>query len=356
MGKPERLQPAGILEAIRGPYGLGDGACAETLGNGHINQTVLVRCGPRRLVAQRINTRVFPEPGALVHNARLIEDHLEGKPGSLRVVRHLPGADGQYLHGPGGDVRVLEYVAHSRSIEVLESAAQGRRAARAFARFSGQLAHFDHGRMKTIIPDFHSPALRWRQFRAALEDDRVGRANACMAEIDFALEMESVVRDWQELMDGLPLRVCHNDCKINNLLVHQQSGEALAVIDLDTCMPGVVLPDFGDLVRTCCSPEPEDSTRLDYVRARPDVCRELLAGYLEGWRGDLTPSERQALPEAGPMMSFILGLRMLTDHLDGDRYFAIARPGHNLDRARNQFHLHRSLLEQRADLERAASS
>lgn len=349
MSEPER----GILEAIRGPYGLREGARAEPLGNGHINQTVLVHCGQRRLVAQRVNTTVFPEPGDLVHNARLIESHLEDKPGSLRVVRHLPGADGRYLHGSGSDVRVLEYVAHSRSIEVLESAGQGRRAAHAFARFSGQLADFDHRAMKTVIPDFHSPALRWRQFHAALREDRVGRAGGCAPEIGFALEMETAVQGWQSLMDELPRRVCHNDCKINNLLVHRQSGEALAVIDLDTCMPGAVLPDFGDLVRTCCSPEAEDSTRLEAVRARPEVYRELLRGYLDGWRGELTAAEREALPEAGPMMSFILGLRMLTDYLDGDRYFAIARPGHNLDRARNQFRLHRSLCQQRVDLERA---
>jgi Ser/Thr protein kinase RdoA (MazF antagonist) len=336
-----------ILEAVRGPYGLGPGARAEPLGNGHINQTVLLRCGDHRLVAQRINTTVFPEPGALVHNARLIEAHLADRAGALRVVRHLPGRDGNYLHGPDQDVRVLEYIPESRSIEVLETPGQGRRAARAFARFSGQLADFDQGPMKTVIADFHSPALRWRQFRDALRADRLGRAARCRPEIESALAMESTVRDWQHLVDSLPQRVCHNDCKINNLLVHRRSGEALAVIDLDTCMPGAVLPDFGDLVRTCCSPEPEDSTRLEAVRARPDVYRELFRGYVEGWRGELAPAELEALPEAGRMMSFVLGLRMLSDYLDGDRYFATAREHHNLDRARNQFRLHDSLCELR---------
>ena len=352
MATPERGSPADILEVVRGPYGLGECAYAEPLGNGHINQTVLVRCGERRLVAQRINTTVFPRPGLLVHNARLIESHLAGKPGSLRVVRHLPGANGRYLHGSGKNIRVLEYVADSRSIEVLETVEQGERAAQAFARFSGQLADFDHAEMKTVIKDFHSPALRWRQFQAALGADRVGRAGDCQPEIETALRMESTVQGWQRLMDELPQRVCHNDCKINNLLVHRRSGEALAVIDLDTCMPGAVLPDFGDLVRTCCSPEAEDSTRLEAVRARPVIYHVLRRGYLHGWRGELTTEEKQALPEAGPMMSFILGLRMLTDYLDGDRYFAVDRPRHNLDRARNQFCLHQSLAGQRADLER----
>ena len=110
-------------------------------------------------------------------------------------------------------------------------------------------------------------------------------------------------------------------------------------------MPGLSLYDFGDLVRTCCSPEPEDSTRLDAVVARPDVYRSLLRGYTEGWGGALSRAELEALPEAGRMMSFVLGLRMLTDHLDGDRYFAVSHPNHNLDRARNQFRLHESLDE-----------
>jgi hypothetical protein len=335
----------GILDAIREPYALADDARAEPLGNGHINETVLVRSGARRLVAQRVNTAVFRDPGVLVHNARLIEKHLEDKPGSLRVVRHLPGADGRFLYGPDSNVRVLEYVAESRSIEVLETVDQAYRAARAFARFSGQLADFDHAAMKTVIPDFHSPALRWRQFLDALQADRVGRAAACLPEIEFALSTQQAIEGWQRLMEELPRRVCHNDCKINNLLVHRRSGEPLAVIDLDTCMPGAVLPDFGDLVRTCCSPEPEDSTRLDAVVARPDVYRSLLRGCTEGWGGALSRAELEALPEAGRMMSFVLGLRMLTDHLDGDRYFSVSRPNHNLDRARNQFRLHESLDE-----------
>ena len=146
--------------------------------------------------------------------------------------------------------------------------------------------------------------------------------------------------------DGLlPRRVAHGDTKLNNVLFDSETGATVCVVDLDTCMPGAVLPDFGDLVRTCCSPEPEDSTRLDAVVARPDVYRSLLRGYTEGWGGALSRAELEALPEAGRMMSFVLGLRMLTDHLDGDRYFSVSHPNHNLDRARNQFRLHESLDE-----------
>ena len=134
-----------------------------------------------------------------------------------------------------------------------------------------------------------------------------------------------------------------------------ETAEPVAVIDLDTCMAGVVPTDFGDLVRTCCSPEAEDSTRLEAVEARADVYRELVRGYLAGWGDDLTRDERGSLFQGGLMMCFVVGLRFLTDYLDGDRYFAVSSPGHNLERARNQFRLYSSLLEQAPALEHETS-
>ena len=334
-----------ILAAIRDSFEVSPAAKAAPLGNGHINQTVLVTDGDRHLVAQRINTTVFRQPEDLVHKARAIESHLARKGGPLRVVRHMPGRDGRYLFGPNRDVRVLEYIPDSRSIEVLENSAQGELAAASFARFARLLSDFDASQLRIVIPDFHSPVLRWRQFRAALEADAAGRAQSCLPETAFAGDGGRLTSRWQELMDRLPVRVAHNDCKINNMLVDRHSGEALAIIDLDTCMPGTLLTDFGDLVRTCCSPEPEDSTRLDRVRARPEIYQALVRGYESGWAGELTDEERSTLFEGGLMMSFVLGLRFLTDYLAGDTYFSVAHPAHNLERARNQFRLFESLSE-----------
>ena len=343
---------SGILGAIAGAFGLGPEATVSPLGNGHINETVLVEDGDHRFVAQRINTLVFPDPARLVRNACLIERHLERKRTSLRVVRHLPGDDGRYLFGPLGDVRVLEYIPATSSIEVLEHPAQGERAACAFASFSRMLSDFDAGRLETVIPDFHSPAVRWHEFQAALDANRAGRVQECADEIAFAAQSEHRVGEWQRLMDELPVRVCHNDGKTKTLLVHRETAEPLAVIDLDTCMPGAVLADFGDLVRTCCSPEAEDSTRLEAVTARPEVYQALLRGYLAGWRGELSTNEGDALFSGGLMMSFIVGLRFLTDYLNGDRYFSVSRPRHNLERARSQFKLFSSLLGQVSELDK----
>lgn len=336
-----------ILDCIRNPFGLGPEATISPLGNGHINETRLVRDGSRRLVAQRINTTVFSRPSKLVENARLIESHLAAVPGAPRVVRHLSGKDGSFLFGPQGNVRVLEYIPGTRCLEVLENPAQARRAAVSFGSFSRCMQGIDPGDLDIVIPDFHGPAIRWSQFMATLERDRAGRSGDCPEEVAFALDHERDVLGWQELMGGLPLRICHNDCKINNLLVHRDSGESIAIIDLDTCMPGRVLTDFGDLVRSCSSPEPEDSTRLERITARPPVYRALLEGYLEGWQGGLEKDERDSLLQGALMMCFILGLRFLGDFIDGDRYFSVARPWHNLERARNQFQLFRSLVKQR---------
>ena len=342
---------ADIMEAIREPYGLGEAATVSRLGNGHINTTVLVHDGKRHLVAQKINTAVFPSPRALVTNARAIYDHLAGKEESLRVARHVPGQNGHFLHGPEADVRVLEYFPKSRSIEVLENSEQARLAAWNFARFSRLLADFDHRQLEIVIPDFHSPLLRYRQFGEALASNAAGRALECGQEINFVFSEQNRFREWQVLLDGLPIRVCHNDCKINNMLVHIGTGEALAIIDLDTCMPGCLMTDFGDLVRTCCSPEAEDSLDLQRVVARPEVYTALLQGYLAGHEGNLSAMERASLMPGALMMCFVVGLRFLTDFLSGDCYFSVDYPEHNLVRARNQFRLYQSLKTQRSTLE-----
>lgn len=343
---------ADILEAIREPYGLGKDATVSHLGNGHINTTSLVHDGKLHLVAQKINTSVFPSPGALVNNARAIYEHLAGKEEILQVARHVPGRNGRFLHGHDGDVRVLEYFPNSSSIEVLQNSEQARLAALNFARFSRLLADFDHRQLEIVIPDFHSPVLRYRQFDEALAVNIADRACGCAREIEFAHGEEGRVGEWQELLDTLPVRVCHNDCKINNMLVHSDSGKALAIIDLDTCMPGCLMTDFGDLVRTCCSPEAEDSRDLERVVARPEVYAALMQGYLAGHEGTLSAVERESLMPGALMMCFVVGLRFLTDYLSGDSYFSVDYPEHNLVRARNQFGLYSSLSEQQAVLQR----
>ena len=342
--------PSDILDAVRSPYRLGTATTMAPLGNGHINQTFLARDGEHLRVVQQINTTVFPEPHILVENANEIAAHLEKSGSPIRVARHLADDAGRYLHGAGQDIRVLEFRPGSRSIEVMESPLQARLAAQAFATFSRDLADFPAAGLKTVIPDFHSPAARFEQYLKALQSDSVDRVLECRPEIEFAEGIEPRIRHWQALADSLPLRICHNDCKINNVLFDRDGVSTLAVIDLDTCMPGRLMTDFGDLVRSCASPEAEDSTHLHRVAARPEIFDALLDGYLEGMGESLTASERDSLLHGAMMACFIQGLRFLTDFIAGDTYFGAARRSHNLERARNQFQLYTSLAEQQGDL------
>ena len=219
-----------------------------------------------------------------------------------------------------------------------------------FCGFFPALSDFDSGKLITVIPDFHNPSMRYRLFLEALQDAGATRTEACHDDIGFVKNVEPVIVEWQFLMDGLPTRICHNDCKINNILMDPDDGKALAVIDLDTSMPGCLMTDFGDLVRTCCNPEAEDSTALERVCARPEVFAALAQGYLKGFRGVILPEEIESLMSGALMVCFIQGVRFLTDFLAGDRYYRVDHPLHNLDRARNQFQLFRSLRARAPEL------
>jgi Phosphotransferase enzyme family len=341
-----------ILNALVPAYGLAEDAYCEPLGHGLINQTLLLHSGDKRFVAQRINREVFPNPGDLVANACLVEQQLRESSGyPLQVTHHLADSRGRYLHGQEKNIRLMAYVEDSVSLEVDPSPIQAESAAAAYGQFNLCLSELDASRLNTVIPDFHHLDHRLEQFFTALAQDRAGRATSCQAEINSYSSQHELAQQWRRAVKELPLRVCHNDTKLNNLLVHVNSGEPLAVIDLDTCMAGHLMTEFGDMVRTSTSPEPEDSTQLDKVHARPEILSALTRGYLRGLAELPDAKERRSLALGARLMPFIIGLRFVTDYLNGDHYFKTRYQDHNLDRARNQFALYCSLCEARESLE-----
>jgi Ser/Thr protein kinase RdoA (MazF antagonist) len=231
---------------------------------------------------------------------------------------------------------------------VVRSPAQAESAAKAFGAFQALLADLPGERLHETIPDFHHTPSRFARFQAALAKDSHGRAAAAGPEIAFALARASEVSVVVDaLRDGsLPERVTHNDTKLNNVLLDDITQEGVCVIDLDTVMPGSALYDFGDLVRTSTSPATEDETDLSRVRMQLPMFAALVRGYLTSARGFLTPREKELLPFAGKLITLEIGLRFLTDWLEGDTYFKIKRPMHNLDRCRTQFKLVASIEEQ----------
>ncbi|MGH8183136.1 MAG: phosphotransferase enzyme family protein [Rhodanobacteraceae bacterium] len=339
---------AGLAEA----WGIGRDASFSTLGNGHINRTLLVADNGHRCVLQHINTYVFPDPALLMRNYRIVTNHLgrlraAGRYGhaSLELSPTLAG-DAAAVLPDGSWWRMYGFVSTGRTFETADHPAMAREAGRGFGAFAAALAELDAEGIGEVIPNFHDPERRFASFRKALADDRAGRAAQAAATCEAALAFTNVLPHWRALREqSLPWRITHNDCKLNNLLF-DEANRAMCVIDLDTVMPGSVLFDFGDMCRTMLSPMPEDSTELERVEARPDYFAALAQGYVEGTGGMLTQLERDNLVFAARLVTGVIGLRFLTDYLDGDRYFRVKHPAHNLERARNQFALYAALTAQ----------
>jgi Ser/Thr protein kinase RdoA (MazF antagonist) len=356
--------PATVAEAlaVSAEFAFGGKVLSATpYGSGHINDTFLVLIeaapNPRRFVLQRINHHVFKQPDLLMENVERVCAHAHAKlraagasDAHRRALRLIPTLKGKSWHvdDAGNRWRCYDFIEGATGHDVVRSAAQAEAAAKAFGAFQALLADLPGGRLHETIPGFHHTPGRYARFQAALAADTHGRAASAAPEIAFALARAhevSVVVD--ALRDGtLPERVTHNDTKLNNVLLDDVTQEGVCVIDLDTVMPGSALYDFGDLVRTSTSPAAEDETDLSKVTMQLPMFEALVRGYLASARGFLTPREKELLPFAGKLITFEIGLRFLTDWLEGDTYFRIKRPTHNIDRTRTQFKLVASIEDQ----------
>jgi aminoglycoside phosphotransferase (APT) family kinase protein len=334
-------------------------------GSGHINDTyraVFDKSGtPASFILQRINTAIFLNPAALMENIERITAHLANKiaddPDRMRKVLSLiPTRDGRACHvdADGDYWRAYCFIERARAYDAVDSPQQAYQAARAFGQFQQLLADLPAPRLHDTIPGFHNTPKRFAAFERALAADAANRAALAQPEIAFALAHQSFTGIL--LNASLPERVTHNDTKINNVLLDDQTGEGLCVIDLDTAMPGLALYDFGDMVRTATSPAIEDERDLSRVTMQFPMFEALLRGYLSSAGSFLTSSEKQHLAAAGKGIAFEQGIRFLTDYLAGDTYYKIRREGHNLDRCRTQFKLVASMNEQEEEISRLVSA
>ncbi len=338
-------------------------------GNGHINDTYLVTCNgastPARYVLQHINGHVFHSPIALMQNIERVTAHLSaqvaGEPDHARLALTLiPAHDGRnwYEDAQGETWRAYRFIENARSYETATSAEQAFQAAEAFGRFQQQLASLPAPRLHETIPDFHHTPKRFAALEQAIAADVKGRAALAKTEIDFALAHQSITGVLIEASHqaDLPERITHNDTKFNNVLLDDATGESLCVVDLDTVMPGLALYDFGDMVRTTTSPAEEDEQDLSKVTMQFPLFESLVRGYLATAGGFLTETEKKFLAFSGKLITFEIGIRFLTDHLNGDTYFKIHREGHNLDRCRTQFKLVESIEMQEEKMNRLVES
>jgi len=334
---------------------------AETCKIGHINETYSAtydQGGTRvRYIHQKINRTVFKDPDTVMENVVRVTKHLRAKLEMLharditrRCLTIVPTRDGKsaYRDSAGEYWRTFVFVEGVQTFEAVRSPQQAHEAGRAFGFFQNLLVDLPGPRMADTIPHFHHTRKRFQAFQKAVARDHFNRAASAKPEIEFALKHEGIV---DTLLDALakkkiPERITHNDTKFNNVMLDTVTGEAMCVVDLDTVMPGCVLYDFGDMVRTATSPTLEDELDLSKVRMQMPMFKKLAEGYLETAGLFLTGAEKSYIAFAGKLITLTIGLRFLTDHLAGDTYFRIHRPGHNLDRCRTQFKLVESIQEQ----------
>ena len=307
-------------------------------------------------VLQRINKNVFKHPKQVVDNAELINKHLLKKQQqnlySLTPIWQVSTINEQPMVIDEHDEywRAIQYIPNCFTVEEVATPEQAIQVAAAFAQFTAALSDFPATSLIEIIPDFHNLSARITHLQAAIKADVQDRLASCQSLVDFCLAQQSFIDEVAQQTEQLPIQVTHNDTKINNLLFCAKSNQPLAVIDLDTCMPGYLMHDFGDMVRTCCSNLPEDGTDLANMVVRFDIYHALAQGYIQEFGDKMSALEQQSLVTGAQLLPFMIGVRFLTDYLDGDNYFHVDHQNHNLDRAKNQLNLYRLLHENKNKL------
>ena len=334
-----------ILQQVLSSFALeGRPISCERYGCGHINETYLVTEDTgRRYILQKLSNRAFPDIAGLQENVAAVTRHLHSKTenpyGALTLI---PTKDGKtWVHlGENSDWRLYDYVEGSICLQAPECPEDFYQSAIAFGTFQQQLSDFPAETLHETIQNFHNTPDRYRLFREALARDPLGRAASVQPEIDFALAHEEIGGRLTAMRKAgeLPLRVTHNDTKLNNVMLDAKTRTPLCVIDLDTTMPGLSAYDFGDSIRFGAATAAEDEKDLSKMTIDLDLYRIFTRGFLTACPG-LTENERKALPLGALTMTLECGIRFLTDYLDGDHYFGIHYPEHNLDRARTQFKL-----------------
>ena len=338
---------------------------SRLISSGHIHVTVALTvetaAGPREYILQCVNHHVFEQPLEVMANMHRVTRHIRAKlaaipgadaeRGTLTIVPTLTGDDCEHIDGHWW--RVFTMITGARSYDVAEDAEMAYEAALAFGRFQALLADLPGEPLYDTIPNFHNAPKRLEAFLAKVQEDPHGRAADCREQIDFALEHQHLVHRLTGALERgeLPTRIVHNDTKINNVLLAEGTRKALCVIDLDTVMPGTVLYDFGDQVRSTAGRFDEGTLDLASVKLDLALFEGLVRGYLEAAGDMLTPAEIDGIAVAGQVITFTQGVRFLTDHLNGDGYFRIHHPGQNLERTRVQFTYVRDMIAKREAME-----
>lgn len=328
-------------------------------GNGHINDTYRLTYatpqGTRRYILQRMSQNIFKKPVELMENVsgvtawlrkKIIENGGNPERETLTLVNSTENLP-YYVDSNGEYWRVYLFIEGATCYDAVKDDNDFYQSAVAFGHFQRLLADYPAETLHETIKDFHNTPDRLEKFKKAVAEDVCGRAASVQKEIDFILEREELTHALYDMqLDGrLPLRVTHNDTKLNNIMIDDETGRGICVIDLDTVMPGLTANDFGDSIRFGASTALEDEQDLSKVSCDLHLFDVYAKGFIEGCGGALTNLEIEMLPMGAILMTLENGIRFLTDHLEGNHYFRIHREGHNLDRCRTQLTLVKDMQE-----------
>ena len=333
---------------------------AKPFGGGHINDTLLLTTEKSKYILQKMNPVVFKDPQGLMENVFGVTEYLRkeiaaagGNP-ALETLTYIRTKEGQLFYdGPEGAWRSYRFQDTLMALNACRSPKDFYESGRAFGRFQALLGNYPAETLHETIPHFHDTPDRMRQLKEAIEKNAAGRLDSVREEVEFSLAREDSAKLVMDLQaEGvLPLRVTHNDTKLNNVLLDPETGAGTCVIDLDTVMPGMAIFDFGDSIRFGASTAAEDEKDLDKVQLDLELFDAYTKGFLEGCNNVLTPAERDLLPTGAWMMTFECGIRFLADYLNGDVYFKTAYPDHNLVRAHTQFKLVQEMEEKQDQMQ-----
>lgn len=327
----------------------------EKYGEGHINLTYLVVTDKKKYILQKINNIVFKDVDMLMGNMYKVTEHLKSR--GVETLNIILTNNGEtYL--TDGDYRLTDYIEDTVVYQKNENGEIFKNVGEAFAIFQKHLADFDANDIVDTIPDFHNTPKRFADFKQAVDNDVCKRARLVESEIQFVLDRHkdfSIVTD--AIASGeIPLRVTHNDTKLNNVLMDKKTGKCRAVIDLDTVMQGSLLYDFGDSIRFGASTAREDEKDLDKVHFDINLFKSFAEGFCKPLKNIFTKKEIELLPFSAYLMTMECGMRFLGDYLNGDTYFNINYPEHNLDRCRTQFKLAKEIWEKLSEMKSIVSN
>lgn len=321
---------------------------ANPFGNGLINSTFLVTTNSGKYILQKINTDVFTKPEIIASNLELAGNYLTNTAPDYLFIKPIKTIGKQpYAKLNDSFYRLTSFVENSYSINTIEQPEQAFMAAKAFAKLTKQLDGINTQQFKATIPEFHNLSFRFYKFTQSIDQATPTRKQEAKNLIANFLSRKNIVTTYEELSTNpqMPTRILHHDTKINNVLFDKTTGEAIAVCDLDTLMPGLIISDIGDMFRTSLSALAEDATDYEKITIREEIYKAIYDGYLTELADVLTETELNYLNFGGEFMIYMQGLRFLTDYLNGDVYYPVNHPNHNFERATNQWFLLKAFQE-----------